>query len=62
MQVLSFLDARVDALSRIRQQCDMDLSCMLSTDNGQGGALLSDTVMRRLADHHLSVVFDVYSD
>jgi Domain of unknown function (DUF4279) len=62
VQIISFLDSRVDVLSRLRLDCEVDLFCMLSTTNGQGGALLSDTVMRRLVAYELSLVFDVYSD
>jgi hypothetical protein len=62
LQVISFLDDRADAFARIRRAGDVDLFCMLSTSNGQGGASLSHTVMRRLVAHELSIVFDVYSD
>jgi hypothetical protein len=62
LEILSFLDKRGDGLTRIRSDCDIDVFCMLSTSDGQGGALLPVDIMRRLVTHGLGVVFDVYSD
>lgn len=61
LEIVSFLDDRANTFQELRQSCDVDLFCMLSTNNGQGGALLSDAMMRRLVFYGLSIVFDVYS-
>jgi hypothetical protein len=60
-EVLSFIDA-VEGFEQLRKDCEVDVICMLSTTNGQGGANLSHDMMARLGARQLSLVFDVYGD
>jgi hypothetical protein len=60
-EVLSFIDA-VEGFEQLRQDCEADVFCMLSTTNGQGGANLSHELMARLGARQLSLVLDVYGD
>lgn len=47
---------------KISNDIEIDLFCMLSSDNGQGGLLLSNKTLRNVAELGMSIVFDVYLD
>lgn len=47
---------------RILSEIEIDLFCMLSSDNGQGGLLLSNKTLRNVAEQGISIVFDLYLD
>jgi hypothetical protein len=49
-------------LSRIKAKCDVDIFCMLSSDNGQGSFTLNNEIYDKLVDAGLSITFDFYSD
>jgi Domain of unknown function (DUF4279) len=61
-EMLGFFEDRADAVSQLRARCDLDLFCMLATDNGQGSASLSSATIRRLGASGIPIHFDVYAD
>lgn len=59
--VMKFMDENSDALSVLKSDCEIDIFCMLSSDNGQGGAALSADLLKRLSKYSVDVVFDMYA-
>lgn len=59
-ELLDYIAAKSMQFSNIKKECDMDIFCMLSSDNGQGGATLPSETMKRLSDQALNLVFDIY--
>ena len=49
-------------LSTIESKIDVDIFCMLSSDNGQGSFTLDNTIYKKLLDAGISITFDFYSD
>lgn len=49
-------------LRSIESECDVDIFCMLSSDNGQGSFTLDTAIYKKLMDAGLSIIFDFYSD
>lgn len=60
--LIEFLDAHAGVLSRLKQKCEMDLFCMLSSNNGQGTTVIPSNIMKTLAAYDLNLVLDVYVD
>lgn len=60
--ILAFLDSKKAELAGIRNECDLDVFCMLSSDNGQGSTTLSSEVMEELSRYRLDIVLDVYAE
>lgn len=60
--ILNFLDRRSSCISKLSCNCEMDLFCMFSSDNGQGGAVLSAATIKKLSSYELDLVFDVYAE
>lgn len=60
-EVLVLIDS-IKAFDQIRKDCEIDVFCMLSTTNGQGGAVVPHPLMARMAALELDLVFDVYGD
>ena len=61
-ELLDFLDLRKSKLADMPKDCEMDIFCMLSSNNGQGGAILSSKVLKRLSSHDVNLVLDVYCE
>jgi len=59
-EILNFLDAKYLDISKLFSDYEMDLFCMFSSDNGQGGAVLSANTMKKISSYNLNLVFDVY--
>jgi hypothetical protein len=49
-------------LRSIESECDVDIFCMLSSDNGQGSFTLDTAIYKKLMDAELRITFDFYSD
>lgn len=60
-EIISFLDGKKELMLRLVDKCEVDLSCMLRSTNGQGGTFLSCDVIEKLHHHKLSIAFDVYA-
>tara|TARA_B100002049_G_scaffold237062_1_gene225915 strand:+ start:1035 stop:1409 length:375 start_codon:yes stop_codon:yes gene_type:complete len=60
MKILEIYNA--SELGSIRSMCDVDVFCMLSSDNGQGSFILDNRIYQKMNNAGLTVVFDFYSD
>lgn len=60
-EVLAFI-LSIGEFERIRKDCEIDVFCMLSTTNGQGGAPISHHLMAKMAALKLNLVLDIYGD
>lgn len=49
-------------LSSIEADCEIDIFCMLSSDNGQGSFTFDKKIYEKLMNTGLSITFDFYSD
>lgn len=58
-EVLAFLETKYPDIQQLSNY-EMDLFCMFSSDNGQGGALLTAVTMKKISSYNLNIVFDVY--
>ncbi len=61
-EIIDFLDNKKKKLSDLRGKCELDIFCMLSSDNGQGGAVLSSQVMKKISQYRLDIILDVYAE
>jgi len=62
-EVLSFFELKKNQILKLRNEgCDVNIFCMLASDNGQGGATLSSETMSKLSEFNLDLIFDVYAD
>ena len=61
-EILNYLDSRKLDISIFVDVFDADISCMLSSDNGQGGATLSAKLMKKISEYNLNLVLDVYAE
>ena len=60
-ELLGFLDDKYPLLKSFTDY-QIDVFCMFSSDNGQGGATLPASTMTRLAGYNLDLIFDIYAD
>ncbi len=61
-EILSFIDLKESEMTKLKETCEFDLFCMLSSNNGQGTTELTPKVMRKIADYDLNLILDVYLD
>lgn len=62
-EILNFYDSNKDGLSKLKGDgCTINVFCLFSSNNGQGGATLPAEIMLRLSQLNLDLVFDVYAD
>ncbi len=61
LTVLDFMDNKQDAIVQLKKDCTIDLFCYLGTENGQGGAVLSSQVMKKVIQHDLNIMLDVHA-
>lgn len=60
IKALNFYKAKhFDEISSV---CDIDIFCMVSSDNGQGSFTLDSNVYQKMNDAGLNITFDFYSD
>lgn len=60
LKILDFYN-EID-LNSIKRACDIDILCMVSSDNGQGSFVLEARIYQKLLDAGLNITFDFYSD
>ena len=59
--LVTFLEAKQEAIVEIRNRCVIDIFCgLFSADGAQGGLTIEPTLSARLAALDLSVGVDVY--
>ncbi len=62
-EIIQYVEGRTEAFSKLKKSnCKIDITCMLDSDNGQGGARLSINSMKCLSELGLDLSFDVYAD
>lgn len=62
-EVLDFYELRKIEMITLRQEgCVVNVMCLFSSDNGQGGAELSSKTIDRLSKLNLDLVFDIYAE
>ena len=49
-------------VSEIKKECEIDIFCFLSSDNGQGSFTLNDDLLKGSFMDELSITFDFYAD
>ncbi|WP_160182259.1 DUF4279 domain-containing protein [Paraglaciecola mesophila] len=59
-EILGFYNA--NDLSVINSECEADIFCMASSDNGQGSFTLDAEIYQKLVEARLNITFDFYSD
>lgn len=59
--LLEILKGKAERLRKAKENCDVDLICCFSTENGQGGFVLNHDLLRELSLMKIDVVFDIYS-
>lgn len=60
-EVIKFINGNSENIKAIKDKCNFDIFCMLSSDNGQGGASLQAAVFGELYNYGVGLTFDVYS-
>jgi len=60
LTLLNFLSEK--EIASIRQKCDVDIFCMLSSNNGQGSFTIDRTIYEKLLTAGLPITFDFYAD
>lgn len=60
-EILNYIESKADVFSRMQNECEIDLFCMLSSDNGQGGFSLPVSLSEKLSEYRLDIVFDIYA-
>jgi hypothetical protein len=59
-EILSMLEPRIDRVKHLASEASLCLFCGFSSGNGQGGFVLSPSLLSRLAQLGLEVVLDLY--
>jgi hypothetical protein len=59
-KILLFIEKKMQQLKLLQQNCDIDIFCMYSTSNGQGGITVTKEVLQRLVQFPIDVTFDLY--
>lgn len=64
VEVLNYCEIHKNEISKLRKDhgCIVNVFCMFSSDNGQGGGILSANVMEKLSKLNLDLIFDVYAE
>ncbi|QEI11846.1 DUF4279 domain-containing protein [Cellvibrio japonicus] len=62
IDIINFFKEKEAIFSILYNQCEIDIFCMLSSNNGQGGFILSHQLADELSKRQLNIVFDVYAD
>ena len=55
-----FISEKKAAILTLQENCDVELYCSISSDNGQGGFTLNSRLLSHLASMDIDIVFDLY--
>ncbi len=58
--LISFASDRRDAIASLRTDCEVDIFCMFTSLNGQGGIALDHATMSELGALGIDLLFDLY--
>ena len=59
-EVVAFARARTGAIASLRESCDLDVFCMVSSSSGQGSCILEPGLLAELAALGLPLSLDLY--
>jgi hypothetical protein len=59
-ELVEVVRARAGAIAALRETCDIDLFCMVSSENGQGSCILEPALMADLGTVGLPLCLDPY--
>jgi hypothetical protein len=58
--LLSFLQERAEAIKELQLDCEFDILCSFSSENGQGGFSLDHKVLQELTEYPVDLVVNLY--
>jgi hypothetical protein len=61
-EILNFMDEKAKEIAAMRSKSDIDIFCMLSSDNGQGTTKFSSSLIKALLAHNIEVILDLYME
>lgn len=62
IEIINFIEKNKAALNALQNECEIDLFCMLSSDNGQGGFIFPYELAGEISRYQLNIVFDIYAE
>jgi len=57
---LSFLKERADSIIELQQECEFEIMCAFSSENGQGGFTLDHEVIEELTAYPIDLSINLY--
>ncbi|PPC77712.1 hypothetical protein C4K68_09025 [Pokkaliibacter plantistimulans] len=58
--VFHFFETNKDSIDKLRSVCDVRVSFMLSSNNGQGGFYIPSDIVKKMQELEIDYVFDAY--
>jgi hypothetical protein len=59
-RITAILETRVDAVSKLQTECDVEIFCSYASFNGQGGFILTSRLLERIVRLRVDIVFDLF--
>ena len=57
---LSFLKEKADSIMELKHECEIEIMCAFSSENGQGGFTLSQEVLKELTVYPIDLSINLY--
>ncbi|GAA60737.1 hypothetical protein P20652_2603 [Pseudoalteromonas sp. BSi20652] len=61
-KITTVLESKQKEILELKDELDVDIFCSLTSDNGQGGAVVTAELMNLLSPFQVNVVFDLYME
>jgi len=58
--LVDFLEERSEIAKQLRSSCRVDIVCSFSSEAGQGGIVLSHTLLKRLGQENIDLKIDLF--
>ncbi|SHL04307.1 DUF4279 domain-containing protein [Desulforamulus aeronauticus] len=58
--ILSFLRTKKEFIRELQLECEIDIVCSFSSENGQGGFTLDHELLKELTENSLELVVNLY--
>jgi hypothetical protein len=59
-EIVAFIESHRAVLDQLRANCEIDISCFFSSENGQGGCTMEPSLLQRLAAQNVALWLDLY--
>ncbi len=59
-KLVEIIERKLDAFKILLQKCEIDIFCGFSSENGQGGFVITSDLMKRLTIIPIDIVLDLY--